>query len=305
MDERQVLLQARNAIQRKDKKTAQRLLYQAVRRYPKSETAWLWLSALVDDPQQELDCLNKVLEINPNNETARRHWLKLQSSVPIPQSTQPEQPEQLEKLGRPPKKRRTKHIWTLIAVIVGLIVILCVATIVVPSVMDGIRQARMTPTPTRVPVNGMLMCEDCAEAGILISLWEQPGSGSFTRGKVVGSLAHRTAVTIHDQKFSPQESRFYYLVSGNGQKGWIQEPFVLFSSARYLRLYDYSGGFVTLYGAPPSSSDVVGRAENGKAVTLLETVVLTSTGEVRYKVKVSDTGTVGWVEQGHISLWKP
>ncbi|MBN1139254.1 MAG: hypothetical protein JXM73_21945 [Anaerolineae bacterium] len=92
MNEQQILLQARHVIQHKDRQAGLRLLAQAVHQYPKSETAWLWLSALVDDPQQERYCLYRVLKINPNNKIARKQWLRLQTSAPAPQPPQTQAP---------------------------------------------------------------------------------------------------------------------------------------------------------------------------------------------------------------------
>jgi len=53
-----------------DKDEARRLLQQAIRLEPDSEAAWLWLASVARDAQERLFCLNKILEINPNNETA-------------------------------------------------------------------------------------------------------------------------------------------------------------------------------------------------------------------------------------------
>lgn len=48
------------------------LLSQAVTQNPQDEMAWLWLSSVVDDNERQLDCLKRVLEINPYNHAARR-----------------------------------------------------------------------------------------------------------------------------------------------------------------------------------------------------------------------------------------
>lgn len=55
-----------------DKGTARRLLTRAVRRYPDSEAAWLWLSAVLDTPQGRAFCLRQVLALNPENQMAQR-----------------------------------------------------------------------------------------------------------------------------------------------------------------------------------------------------------------------------------------
>lgn len=49
---------------------ARQLLAQVVRTDPRHEYGWLWLSTVVDDFNQTLDCLERVLTINPANSQA-------------------------------------------------------------------------------------------------------------------------------------------------------------------------------------------------------------------------------------------
>ena len=67
-----LLQQAIATIRRGDKAAGQRLLAQVLRADPRSETAWLWMSQIVDGDAQRLDCLRRILAINPNNATARK-----------------------------------------------------------------------------------------------------------------------------------------------------------------------------------------------------------------------------------------
>lgn len=80
MSETRALYLAREAIRQGDKGTARRFLVRAVRTNPHSETAWLMLSVIVDDPAKEQECLERVLEINPHNEVAQRHLAKSNGS---------------------------------------------------------------------------------------------------------------------------------------------------------------------------------------------------------------------------------
>jgi tetratricopeptide (TPR) repeat protein len=52
------------------KDEARQLLQQSLRLDPGSEAAWLWLVSVSRDQRERLFCLNKLLEINPNNEMA-------------------------------------------------------------------------------------------------------------------------------------------------------------------------------------------------------------------------------------------
>ncbi|MBN1580129.1 MAG: hypothetical protein JXA89_05460 [Anaerolineae bacterium] len=81
MDEKLEL--ARKAIQQGDKVAARQLLLQVIRTDAKNETAWLWLSAIVDDLERERECLERVLKINPHNEVAQRHLRRLSLPDPI------------------------------------------------------------------------------------------------------------------------------------------------------------------------------------------------------------------------------
>jgi tetratricopeptide (TPR) repeat protein len=47
------------------------LLLQAVEQEPRNEEAWLWLSRLVETDQQRIECLRRVVEINPGNQAAQ------------------------------------------------------------------------------------------------------------------------------------------------------------------------------------------------------------------------------------------
>jgi hypothetical protein len=54
------------------KDQARNLLLQAVGIDERHEQGWLWLSAVVDTPEDQITCLENVLTINPNNEKAKQ-----------------------------------------------------------------------------------------------------------------------------------------------------------------------------------------------------------------------------------------
>lgn len=49
---------------------ARQLLQQAIRLDPRNEAAWVWLASIARDKRERLFCFQKLLEINPQNETA-------------------------------------------------------------------------------------------------------------------------------------------------------------------------------------------------------------------------------------------
>jgi hypothetical protein len=66
----QLLKEGKAAAKRGDKVQARSLLTQVVESDPRSEEAWMWLSGVVSDPQEQQICLENVLVINPQNEQA-------------------------------------------------------------------------------------------------------------------------------------------------------------------------------------------------------------------------------------------
>jgi tetratricopeptide (TPR) repeat protein len=59
------------AIQAKRHEEARHMLIQVVRQAPRYEQAWLALASVMEDMAKAIDCLDRVLVINPNNTTAR------------------------------------------------------------------------------------------------------------------------------------------------------------------------------------------------------------------------------------------
>ncbi|MGC8839784.1 MAG: zinc ribbon domain-containing protein [Anaerolineae bacterium] len=78
---------------------------------------------------------------------------------------------------------------------------------------------RGTPSENRLPTStphlAWLSCKDCADAGMLINLWDSP-----QRGRVTGRLPHGTLVTILDSRDG------HYLVSARGKRGWVSEAMI-------------------------------------------------------------------------------
>jgi Tfp pilus assembly protein PilF len=77
MDDTQALHLAREEIRKGNKPAARTLLAQVLKGNPRSETAWLLLSAAVDDPAQEQDCLKRVKVRSVDN----RCWAESRASL--------------------------------------------------------------------------------------------------------------------------------------------------------------------------------------------------------------------------------
>jgi hypothetical protein len=61
-----------NAVKAGNKEEGRVLLLKAVELDPYNEEGWLWLSGVVDSPDDQRTCLENVLSINPNNDRARQ-----------------------------------------------------------------------------------------------------------------------------------------------------------------------------------------------------------------------------------------
>lgn len=66
----QVLQQGIAAARAGQQPQARQLLQEAVKRDPRNEVAWLWLSSVAKDNTERAFCLRQLLAINPNNENA-------------------------------------------------------------------------------------------------------------------------------------------------------------------------------------------------------------------------------------------
>jgi hypothetical protein len=74
-------LQAGIAAAREDRRAeARALLQQALQANPRSEQGWLWMSAVVESEAERRICLERVLTINPYNQTAQAGLAKLSST---------------------------------------------------------------------------------------------------------------------------------------------------------------------------------------------------------------------------------
>lgn len=66
------------AAQQGDKRTARNLLKQVLAEDEKNELAWMWLASAVETLEERRACLQKVLQINPDNTRAREALSRLQ-----------------------------------------------------------------------------------------------------------------------------------------------------------------------------------------------------------------------------------
>ncbi|MEO5951752.1 MAG: hypothetical protein ABIQ44_04710 [Chloroflexia bacterium] len=71
-DVARLLHEGQSAARRGDRAMARALLTQLVEQDPRNEEAWMWLSGVVDNPDEQQICLENALVINPYNAHARK-----------------------------------------------------------------------------------------------------------------------------------------------------------------------------------------------------------------------------------------
>jgi tetratricopeptide (TPR) repeat protein len=86
-----LLKRALSAARAGQKADAKQLLIQVIKSNPRSETAWIWMSSVVDTPAERIHCLKQVLAINPANELALK-GLQALGALPAPQAATPPLP---------------------------------------------------------------------------------------------------------------------------------------------------------------------------------------------------------------------
>jgi tetratricopeptide (TPR) repeat protein len=183
----QYLQQGIAAAKAKQSDEARRLLQNAIRLNPASETAWLWLSSVAKDNQERIFCLKQILQLNPENEMALKGLTALgvspepeqaaapKSTVPQPErqkiaaaraTLEPiirealEQPDPYENLDWMHKTRnrageRAATLLTLTVRIVPLLILVCLlagVAYVATNTPGGIALAP-TWTPSHTPTN--------------------------------------------------------------------------------------------------------------------------------------------------------
>lgn len=87
-----------------NKQLAMQHLRQAVTEDPNNINAWLWISSLVDSPEQKVFCYQKVLKLDPNNKYAlqgmnvinKTNTPSVQQQPIAPTYQQPSQPEKTQ-----------------------------------------------------------------------------------------------------------------------------------------------------------------------------------------------------------------
>lgn len=125
-----------------NKQAAIPLLKEILQANPRDENAWLWMYACVSKVEEKKFCLQKALEINPENQQARKALEKLNASMLVPNT--PEQTSPASAATAPPPQmspQQNRSGWVLAF---GLIMILlCVSVFGIYSLLQGRNMAAL------------------------------------------------------------------------------------------------------------------------------------------------------------------
>ena len=196
-----------------DIQSAQIILASIVRQEPRNARAWYLLSQVIGDRNREIDCLKKVLEIEPNSQQAKARLEKLQ------QVSAPVQPKPAISPVQPiPKKKKTNALW--IFLILGLgIVALCLVVFVyiqnfrgsggvgvlnnsVLNLPDATQCVSVGPNPTESPLYLLGECiginsgGNTLLTGDITNTCSKPITKIGLHGRVVGDVGYQTNVTL-------------------------------------------------------------------------------------------------------------
>jgi tetratricopeptide (TPR) repeat protein len=114
-----------------DKQAALPLLKEILRENPADENAWLWLHVCVEDVAQKKYCLQRALEINPHNQSARNALRKLTEPLSQPVEAPSQMTDRAETVIGPDQRP-----WFL-ALVVGALLILCLAGVAISLALSG------------------------------------------------------------------------------------------------------------------------------------------------------------------------
>ncbi|MCX6070047.1 MAG: hypothetical protein NTU91_04175 [Chloroflexi bacterium] len=96
------LRHAANLIRTGRSSEARPILARHLQQHPESEQGWLLLSMVLRERSQRIDCLERVLKINPENGLARERLSQMQSARPAAPAT-PSQPQPAAAAGQKPQ----------------------------------------------------------------------------------------------------------------------------------------------------------------------------------------------------------
>ncbi|MFW5748439.1 MAG: hypothetical protein ACOCYT_02365 [Chloroflexota bacterium] len=169
-DIQQTLQDGIAAARRGDLATGRRLLRRVIEQDPENELAWIWLASCMTTVAERRKCLERVLEINPDN-TRAQQALRALGGPAVPPAETPRQPRQtaaapvddtvIQQLRETPATERagaaprTGGVFNLENIIYGILILVIIAgsVFVASRLGDILGGGDPTPTPAVAIVN--------------------------------------------------------------------------------------------------------------------------------------------------------
>jgi len=238
------VIQAIGLIKSGERGQARRLLVKAIIANPKDEDAWYLMAAVVGEKEKKLECLVRVLEINPKHDKAKRYLRKLiRTKDDLKESDQEKVKVETNKIEISGKRKyQYRNEWIFIAVVLCLVIGWSLisddkARVEVRDAVEVIDTETRIPTQTTLTIetsegnklnipgiaflDGRDIEADPPLTIMKINLWDEP-----ERNKIVCSLEHGTKVDILEANFVDADGRYYLFVEGKGCEGWISDNFL-------------------------------------------------------------------------------
>ena len=149
----ELLKQANDLIQSGDRLTARNLLGKHLQEHPDDESGWVLLYRCLNKHEQKRQCLEKILQINPENEKARLALERLESGKNQVEKPDTQQGDFANKIRLSNKtSQKSPRAGFLLAPLIGLLaVVLLVLTLEFLNVYDGVFLSLRPTTPATSP----------------------------------------------------------------------------------------------------------------------------------------------------------
>lgn len=124
------LKEAIKLIKEGNKKEGGQILLDLVKSEPNNENAWLWLSMCLADQNKKIQCLEKVLEINPNNQKAKVMYQDINLSLQKKNNQDIENNKnQIDHISKESNQKNKKNLLItlnlmLILIVIGLLIVI-------------------------------------------------------------------------------------------------------------------------------------------------------------------------------------
>lgn len=139
---------------------ARQLLYAITREYPQEARAWLWLAGVAENPAEQQQALERVLELDPENPLALQRLEQLRSRedatgpmafTPPGNVAVPRQPQAAP--ARPPavEREQPRDNGRFFLIVVGVLLAAIVGTLVYQGLNSNAGNVAVQPTPPLVP----------------------------------------------------------------------------------------------------------------------------------------------------------